>query len=284
MQTLIKIFLEEGLPKGVRTASIAQWNGHAICGPRTKINEIIALLGEEKCCLYFLVGGQEQSGLFDVYVGEADGFNSRIKNHVYAKDWWETVVVFYGQDLTKTSVQYLESICLKRIRDAGRCIPENKNNPTLPTILREDVVGLEIFFNNVALLMPLFGYDIFVSPIENNKLLQKETMLLYCKGKGAVSTGVMLDDGKLKVFGGSTATKENAPNFETHNYKKLKDELLKMEKLVIKDDFLLFKDDYIFDSPSAAAAVILARSAAGPSEWKDKNGLTLKNILENLNN
>ena len=41
---------------------------------------------------------------------------------------------------------------------------------------------------------------------------------------------VLLNDGKVRVLKGSTATKENAPSFEKHNYKKLKDELLAENK------------------------------------------------------
>ncbi len=38
--------------------------------------------------------------------------------------------------------------------------------------------------------------------------------------------------------------------------------------------------DYSFNSPSAAAAVILGRSANGRTEWKDVQGKTLKQIQE----
>ena len=44
--------------------------------------------------------------------------------------------------------------------------------------------------------------------------------------------------------------------------------------------FIIFADDYIFDSLSASAAVILARSAQGPKEWKNKNDVSLKDTLD----
>ena len=71
-----------------------------------------------------------------------------------------------------------------------------------------------------------------------------------------------------------------SPAFEKHPYKKLKDELVRIGKLAPDGKQLVFVNDHIFDSPSAAAAIILARSAAGPSEWKDKNGKTLKDIWD----
>jgi hypothetical protein len=38
--------------------------------------------------------------------------------------------------------------------------------------------------------------------------------------------------------------------------------------------------DYLFDSPSTAAGVLLGRSANGRIEWKNEQGQTLKSIQE----
>ncbi len=39
-----------------------------------------------------------------------------------------------------------------------------------------------------------------------------------------------------------------------------------------------FSQDYVFTSPSTAAAVVLGRSANGRIEWKDGQGRTLKEL------
>ena len=39
-----------------------------------------------------------------------------------------------------------------------------------------------------------------------------------------------------------------------------------------------FSQDYVFTSPSNAAAVVLGRSANGRIEWKDAQGRTLKEL------
>lgn len=41
-----------------------------------------------------------------------------------------------------------------------------------------------------------------------------------------------------------------------------------------------FVQDYAFNSPSTAAAVVLGRSANGRIEWKDAGGRTLKELQE----
>lgn len=279
----ITIYLATGLPKGVREIRIDQWSGKAVCGPRNAIKDIIALpeVGSG-ACIYFLVGTPDDGGLLDVYVGEADGFKERIKDHDYKKEWWQHVVVFVSQDksLTKTGVQYLESICIERLKDIGKCNLKNGNTPSIPTTPKEDVSGLEVFYENLAIIMPLLGYDIFV---QNEKISSENTnanpIFICKKGANVIATAYLLGDGKMRVTKGSKANLEETASFQNHPYKKLRDELLKIGRLIPEGDTLVFSDDYVFDSPSAASAVTQARSSPGPIEWKTKEGVTLKEFL-----
>jgi len=283
----ITIFLTAGLPKGVREVKIDQWSGKAVCGPRNALSNIVSLpeIGQG-ACVYFLIGNPDEGGLLDVYVGEADGFKDRIKNHDYSKDWWQDVVVFVSQDktLTKTGIQYLESICVERLKKSGRCNLKNGNSPSVPTVPREDISGLEIFYENLSIIMPLLGYDIFI-PEKTFELKEDSTKnpIFVCKkGDNVVAKAYLLEDGKMKVAKSSTASTEETKSFQTHPYKKLRDELVKMKRLIQKGDVLVFTDDYVFDSPSAACDIILGRSASGPLEWKTKDkGLSLKDFLNN---
>ncbi|MDD5065659.1 MAG: GIY-YIG nuclease family protein [bacterium] len=280
----ITVFLADGLPKGVREIRIDQWSGKGLCVPRNKLNAIFQ--NEEyfdlqnKTCVYFLIGESEEGGLNKVYVGEADGFKQRIKQQESKKDWWKDVMVFISQDdsLTKTGAKYLESICIERLKNAGKCISENSNQPRQPNVPREDISGLELFYENIALIMPLLGSDIFIQ--ETGTPSGKTAQRLYCSGKGATAEGVLLDDGKLRVLKGSEAVLKDTDSFINHPYKALKDELLKIGRIKEDKGKLVFTDDYVFDSPSAAAAIILARSASGPLEWKNKDGQSLKKIFE----
>lgn len=280
----ITIFLATGLPKGVREIRIDQWSGKAICGPRNALKDIIALPEiEAGACIYFLVGTLDEGGLLDVYVGEADGFKERIKDHDYKKEWWQDVVVFVSQDksLTKTSVQYLESVCVERLKQIGKCNLRNGNSPSIPTTPKEDISGLEMFYENLSIIMPLLGYDIFVQGVVSSKESNNKNPVFICKkGSSVVATAYLLEDGKMRILKGSKAFGEETPSFQTHPYKKLRDELIKIGRLVPEGDLLTFTDDYVFDSSSAASAIIQARSSPGPIEWKTKDkGITLKEYL-----
>ena len=47
----------------------------------------------------------------------------------------------------------------------------------------------------------------------------------------------------------------------------------------IEDRIVVFKSDYIFKSPSAAAVAILARAANGWTSWKYADGKTLDEVV-----
>jgi len=276
----ITVFLSEGLPKGIREVKIDQWSGKAVCGPRSRLSEMLKIPElNSGACVYFLTDDSQKGSLLQIYVGEADGFKQRIMNHDYTKDWWKDVVVFYSPDgsLTKTGIKYLESICIERLKGIGKCTLENNNQPARPSVPKEDISGLEFFYENIALIMPLLGFDIFVQEVHAEG---KRELTLYCFGKGVKAEGILLNDGKIRVLKGSEAVEKNVASFDSHFYRGLKDELLHMGRLARKGKNLIFTDDYVFDSPSAAAAIILARSASGPVEWKDQNGATLKKLLE----
>lgn len=57
------------------------------------------------------------------------------------------------------------------------------------------------------------------------------------------------------------------------NLVRLRDRLIQ-EGVV--DDLFRFTKDYLFTSPSLAAAVVLGRSANGRIEWVNQEGLTIK--------
>lgn len=280
MSKKITIFLIDSLPKGLRSVRIDQWIGKAICAPRGSIKKIDYSEIESSSCVYFLVGPNEKNDLPNIYVGETDAFGNRLNDHNYKKDWWQELVVFYSLDksLAKTGARYLEKICIERLRKVGKCNLMNGNDRTETNILTEDKAGLEEFFVNITTILPLLGYDIFEQ--SDLGIGKKEGINLICTGSGILANGIFLIDGKLLVLKGSTAIKENTPSFEHHNYKNLKDKLLEIGKLGVNGNYLVFTDNYEFSSSSAAAAVILGRSASGPNEWKDKNGKRLKDLLD----
>jgi hypothetical protein len=73
------------------------------------------------------------------------------------------------------------------------------------------------------------------------------------------------------VLAESTARKDGTPAFPD-GYRSLRDQLVRDGKLVegAEPSQYRFTTDVIFPSPSAAAAVVMARNASGPKEWKQR--------------
>lgn len=82
------------------------------------------------------------------------------------------------------------------------------------------------------------------------------------------------------VKAGSQAVGESVPSMQQHvrGMFDLREELIGNGVLEREGDHYRFAQDYVFSSPSTAAAVVLGRSANGRIEWKDACGRTLKEL------
>lgn len=280
----ITLYLNSGRPKGVREIRIDQWIGKAVCGPRSGLSDMLSMDDmQHAVCIYFLAGPSDQGGLIDVYVGEAGNFKERIKNHDYKKEWWDEVVVFISQDktLTKAGALYLESVCIERLSKIGKCNLKNITYPAQSTLPKEDISGLETFYENISIIMPLLGYNIFVETASGLVATSEKYPTLFCSSNnGSLVAGELTEEGKIKIAKGARVRKNETKSFQTHPYKKLRSELIEKGRLIEEGEEYIFSDDYVFDSPSAAAAIIKGASVSGSVEWKTKEGVTLKDLLE----
>ena len=89
-------------------------------------------------------------------------------------------------------------------------------------------------------------------------------------GRGGDAVGYLQDNGNFVVKKGSriaATTTLGSPK----NYIDLRDELLK-EGVISENQFV---QDYIFESPSAAAAIVLGRSSNGRKEWTKLDGRSI---------
>jgi hypothetical protein len=57
-----------------------------------------------------------------------------------------------------------------------------------------------------------------------------------------------------------------------------RDKLIAWGVMEERDGEYIFTQDFLFSSPSTAAAVVLGRSANGWIEWKDDHGQTLSDV------
>jgi len=270
----IQIFLPDGSPRSIRIATITTSIGQAVLIPRSKLKAASARPEVLLPGIYFLIGEQKENGKREVYIGEAEQCYKRITQHdTDEKEFWTTAIVFTSKTnhLNKAHVKYLEHYCCVRAKEVNRCELINSTSPTKSNISEQDEADLMDFFDTLKILIGTFGFPIFE---ELRSSESKEELI--CKGKDALAKGEYTDEGLL-VYKGSTL------NFELSKtagswVKGMRDNLLEAKIISAQDNVYIFNEDYLFNSPSAAAAAVLARRANGWIEWKNKDGKTLDQL------
>lgn len=270
----IQIFLPDGNPTSIKIADLTNRMIVAVLIPRNKLAESGVRQEVRKYGIYFLFGVNEDKAKPISYIGETEDCFERLKMHNKNKDFWNYAVIITSKSntFTKSHVKYLEHICIKAANEIGRYDTDNLAIPSKPYITESMEADLLDNFDTIKVLLSTFGFPIF----EEIRASSKKRELLYCKGKNAAAQGEMLDDGFV-VIKGSIANKEEtktAGTWVTGMRKKLLDDKI----IYLENDVLIFAEDFVFGSPSAAAAAVLGRRANGWTEWKDKDNKTIDEI------
>jgi hypothetical protein len=271
----IQIFLPDGNPASIKIADLTNRLMVAILIPRNKLLDCAIRPEVKKYGIYFLFGINEDKAKPIGYIGETDDCFERLKDHNRKKDFWNYAVAITSKSdvFTKSHVKFLEHIGIKTAKEIGRYDLENLTAPAKEHISESMEADLLDNFETIKILLSTLGFPIF-EEIRKSTVSKKE--VLSCKGKDAYAEGELIGDGFV-VFKGARANIEEtktAGNWVVGIRKKLKDDnIIKEEKNVF-----VFLEDFIFSSPSAAAAAVLGRRANGWTEWKNSDGKTIDEI------
>jgi hypothetical protein len=270
----IKIFLIDGDPNGRMSCELSNWSGKAYKIPRIKIKDCTDRNDLTSTGVYLLFG-RDDEGKEQVYIGEAENILKRLNQHLTQKDFWNEAIIFISKDenLNKAHIKYLENRLHEIAKSANRYKVDNSIIPTQSSISESDRAEMEEFIEYIKMLVNTLGHKIFDEKREF-KPKQKQDYFYIKAARGADGQGEPTFDGFL-VFknskASSTIVNSMSPNFITFRQKLIDDRIL-----VYKGEYYEFSDDYIFNSPSTAAIMIMGRNANGLTEWKNKEGKTLK--------
>lgn len=267
-------------PEGRIVCELSNWTGKAYRIPRGKVKDCSNRGDLKGTAVYLLFGRAESSTAKQkVYIGEAENAYSRLVKHVSEKEFWNESVVFVSKDenLNKAHIKYLESRLYEIAQNVGRYEIQNSNTPTKSSISESDQAEMEEFIEYIQILINTMGFKVFEPLVKLSISPTKQDDFLYIKAaRGANGKGKRTSDGFV-VFSDSEIATETVPSYPK-GFCTLRDELLESDIIVQSGDKLKFSTDYLFSSPSAAAAVVMGRSANGLVEWKDINGKDLKSI------
>lgn len=270
----IQIFLPDGSPTSIREAEITNRLLKAILFPRNKIQEVAKRDMVHFTGVYFLFGTDDDGSSPKVYIGEGEDCYKRIQAHNRNKDFWThcVVVTTKTNEYTKTDGKYLEHYCLEHAEKIGRYKTDNDTGSKKPSISESREYDLLDNFETLKMLLATLGYPLF----EEKRKAKTVKELFYCKGKEANAQGELTDDGFV-VYKGSFANAQTSKTIGNW-VKNLRLSMLEDKILIEKNGVLEFQEDFIFKSPSAASATILARSSNGWTDWKNKEGKTLDEV------
>lgn len=277
----IQLFLVDGTPTGLRKATIHGWTGLTFVATGTTFAALTARPELDRTGIYILAGPDAEAvGGTRAYIGSANSVRERIKQSAAQRDFWETAIAVTtsDDDLSKGHVEYLEARLIQLATEANRVTLDNGTNPAgqrrrLP---EADQANMEQFLANLKIILPVVGLDL-LKP-QPRAVTQTATpvaqrtgseVIFEIRHKSGVQAQAVEEDGEFVVLEGSQALKDTG--YVQRHYGPLKQSLLSTGILVPgENNRLTFAKPYSFDSPSAAAAVVLDRNSNGRSEWKVK--------------
>lgn len=224
--------------------------------------------------VYVLNGEHEKHGPL-VYVGEADSLAVRVTKHVNgSKDWWDTAVCFTTTDTSyhKGSARHLEAALIQVLREAGHEL-ENRTGAPGARLSRSEQDDMERVLEEILLLLPILGIRV-AGPKTRAHDISPEERLYHLKVRKSDARGIYSSDG-FTVLEGSIAAPDTTTEFVGRGYEELRKQLIDSEIIENRDGNLVFAQDYVFRSPSAAACVVAGRTQNGWKIWKDEKGNTL---------
>lgn len=287
----LTVYMIDGTEYGPRFSEIGNWVGKAVYSPRATVNKIISRPEFDNPGIYCLKGDPTDEAFSErIYIGEAENIKTRLKQHLSDsnKDFKE-LIFFISKDelLTKTQIRYLESRLVQIAIQAKSAQIDNGNSPSLPTLHEADISDMEYFLEQMKLILPVMGFNFLISSTakqlprqdETNKSITHRTYQIKTKSFKAKMQET--DQGYI-VLKGSEAKKELSPSC-TETYRIMRRKLLETQILVEDKEELIFAEDAVFNSPSAASNMVLGRNSNGYSEWITEDGKTFKEIQESIN-
>lgn len=287
----LTVYMIDGTEYGPRFSEIGNWVGKAIYSPRSSVNKIMSRPEFNNPGIYCLKGDPTDEAFDEkIYIGEAENIRARLKQHLSDpnRDFKE-LIFFVSKDelLTKTQIRYLESRLVLLALEAKTAEIENGNSPSLPTLHEADISDMEYFLEQMKLILPVMGFKFLISSTVKQSTIEEKAAKkeihekYFIKTRTFKASMIETDQGYI-VSKGSEAKKSLSASC-TETYRNLRRKLIETKILIEDGDILVFAEDAVFNSPSAASNMVLGRNSNGFTEWVNKSGSTFKDVQEKLN-
>ena len=290
----INMFLMNGEVTGIIKCTLSNWTGVIYKIPRIQLADLKSRDEMKQSGIYFLFGRNEDKQKDVTYIGQAtnrkngEGVLLRVQEHTRDNhaDYFNDVIILTTQNNSfgPTEISYLENKFTQLAKDAGRFIVKNGNEPNSGNVTEEKQSELDEVVENTLMIVGTLGYRVFVPMTKKTgqNVSDDNLTYLYLKRKTKKSNRTIeaicehTSEGFV-VLEGSQVDEVDSPAIPA-SLKELREELIKSN--VIKDGVL--QEKQLFSSPSYAAAFVLGMNTNGRTDWKNKDGKTLKELEETM--
>ena len=292
----INLFLMESDVTSSIKCTLSNWTGVVYKIPRSRLTSDVIKQRQhlKNSGIYFLIGESTEENKSIVYVGQAgnrkndEAVLSRLLEHDKdgKMDFFNEVIVLTTDTniFGPTELNYLENKFAEKIKFAERYILKNQNEPNIGNVTEEKESELIEILSNSEMIIGTLGHKLFIPTLEKDTVddvVIADEELLFLSRK--IRKSNLQIEAKCKrtnegfvVLKGSMISLEDL-KIIPKSIKKLRNQLVTSG--IIKDGIL--KENQLFTSASYAAAFVLGTNANGLTQWKTKNGQTLKELEEN---
>lgn len=284
----------DGEVTGRIKCTLSNWTGLAYKVPRPYLEKCKDRQDLKQSGVYFLFG-KNDDGDDEVYIGQAgirkngEGVLFRVSEHLKDEIYFSDAVMLTTQNNSfgPTEISYLENKFTNMAIDVDRYKVRNGNDPNPGNVTEEKESELEDFVEYSKMVLGVLGYKIFVPIVDKDtkekyentrdekelslylsRKSGKSHRLIEAKCKRTDEGFVVLKDSMIEIIDSTAIPK---------SIKELREQCIDKNEIV---DGKLNKN-YLFNSPSYAAAFVLGTNANGRTSWKNEKGITLKDLEEN---
>ena len=288
----INMFLMDGEVTGKIKCTLSNWTGVIYKIPRIQLGDLKSRDEMKQSGIYFLFGRDEDKQKDVTYIGQAttrkngEGVLLRIQEHTRDThaDYFNDVIILTTQNNSfgPTEISYLENKFTQLAKEAGRYIVKNGNDPNPGNVTEEKESELDEIVENTLMIIGTLGYRAFVPMTKkvSQDLTDNHSTYLYLKRKTKKSNKVIeatcerTTEGFVVLEGSQVEIKDSP--YLPASLKEMRQNLIASR--VIQDGVL--KEKQLFSSPSYAAAFLLGMQTNGRTDWKNRDGRTLKELEE----
>ena len=288
------LFLMDGEVTGRIKCTLSNWTGLAYKVPRSYLEKCKDRQDLKQSGVYFLFG-KNDDGEDEVYIGQAgirkngEGVLFRVSEHLKDEIYFSDAVMLTTQNNSfgPTEISYLENKFTNMAIDVDRYKVRNGIDPNPGNVTEGKESELEDFIEYSKMVLGVLGYKIFVPIVDNdtkekyeNSNNDKESILYLSRKSGKSNRQIeakckRTDEGFVVLKGSMIEIIDSIAI--PKSIKELREQCIDKNEIV---DGKLNKN-YLFNSPSYAAAFVLGTNANGRTSWKNKKGITLKDLEEN---